>query len=253
MVGAPVGVNVLTPSCEALDGRGAIYSAITMELPDALHRVSPHELKARMAAERAGRPFLLYLDGDGAQQLVELSPAADRLTLGREAPCDVALPWDAEASRLHALLERVHDEWSVVDDGRSRNGSFHNGERVRGRRLLRDGDVLRIGRTLVVFRDPGGRKSTQTLPAEDEAAPRLTDAQRRVLVAVCRPFAGASFAAPASTRQIAEELVVSSDTVKTHLRALFSAFGVEALPQNQKRAELARRALERGVVSPSEL
>ena len=47
--------------------------------------------------------------------------------------------------------------------------------------------------------------------------------------------------------------MISTDTVKTHLRALFDAFGVEALPQNQKRAELARRALELGVVSRAEL
>ena len=74
-----------------------------------------------------------------------------------------------------------------------------------------------------------------------------------MLVEVCRPFAASSYAAPASTRQIAAALVISTDTVKTHLRAMFDAFGVEALPQNQKRAELARRALELGVVSRAEL
>ena len=74
-----------------------------------------------------------------------------------------------------------------------------------------------------------------------------------MLVEVCRPFAASSYAAPASTRQIAEALVISPETVKTHLRAMFDAFGVEAMPQNQKRAELARRALERGVVSRAEL
>jgi pSer/pThr/pTyr-binding forkhead associated (FHA) protein len=221
-----------------------------MELPGALHRVSPVELKARVEAERRGRPFLVYVDDAGAQRIAELD--GERLTLGRDDACDVALPWDGEASRVHAFLERAHEEWSVVDDGRSRNGSFVNGERISGRRRLRDGDVLRVGRTLIVYRAPAGSESVQTLPAEDEP-PRLTAAQRRVLVEVCRPFAASSYAAPASTREIAEALVVSPDTVKTHLRALFEAFGVEPLPQNRKRAELARRALERGIVSRAEL
>jgi hypothetical protein len=226
---------------------------VGVELPDALHRVSPVELKARIEAERLGRPFLLLADDDGAQRILELPADADRLTLGRGEACDVALTWDGEASRVHALLERLHEEWSVVDDGGSRNGSFVNGERVSGRRRLRDGDVVRVGRTLIVFRAPSGGASIQTLPAEEDATPTLTAAQRRVLIEVCRPFGASSYAAPASTRQIAERLVVSADTVKTHLRALFGAFAVEALPQNQKRAELARRALELGVVTRAEL
>jgi predicted component of type VI protein secretion system len=220
-----------------------------MELPSALHRVSPVELKARIEAERRGRPFLVLLDDEGRQVLVELS--GERVTVGRGEACDVAVPWDGEASRVHALLEPLHEEWTV-DDGGSRNGSFVNGERITGRRRLRDGDVIRVGRTLVVFRAPAG-DSIQTLPSDETAVPRLTAAQHRVLVEVCRPFAASSFAAPASTRQIADALVVSPDTVKTHLRALFDAFAVEPLPQNQKRAELARRAFELGVVARSEL
>jgi len=223
-----------------------------MDLPDALHRASPAELKARIGAEARGEPFLMLRDGEGAQRLYDLGEAF-RMTLGRDASNDIPLDWDREASRVHTLLERFSDEWSVVDDGRSRNGTFVNGERLHGRRRLRDGDVLRVGRTLLVFRDPAGGESLRTLPSDDSEPPRLTEAQRRVLVAVCRPFGRSSFAAPASTKQIADELVVSAETVKTHLRALFEAFGVEDLPQNQKRAELARRALEAGVVTPAEL
>ena len=37
--------------------------------------------------------------------------------------------------------------------------------------------------------------------------------------------------------------------MKTHLRALFEKFGVEDLPQNQKRVALAERALQSGLVS----
>ena len=51
---------------------------------------------------------------------------------------------------------------------------------------------------------------------------------------------------PASNRQIADELVVSVDTVKGTLHELFETFGLTDLPQNQKRAALAQRALESG-------
>jgi DNA-binding NarL/FixJ family response regulator len=59
--------------------------------------------------------------------------------------------------------------------------------------------------------------------------------------------------APAANRDIAAALVVSVDTVKTHMRALFDAFAVGDVPQYHKRTELARRALETGVVTPHDL
>ena len=64
----------------------------------------------------------------------------------------------------------------------------------------------------------------------------LSEAQRRVLVALCRPFKDATgYVTPATNQQIADELFLSVDAVKTHLRALFAKFGIEDLPQNQKR------------------
>jgi pSer/pThr/pTyr-binding forkhead associated (FHA) protein len=163
----------------------------------------------------------------------------------------VPLAWDAQVSRLHAELECIHDAWTVVDDGRSRNGTFLNNTRISGRRRLSDGDLLRIGGTVLLFRAPTGGLP-RTAEPEDGEAPAVSEAQRRVLVALCRPFAHSNFAAPSSTRQIADELVVSTETVKTHLRALFDAFGVEDLPQNRKRAELARRAFALAAVTSAD-
>ena len=42
---------------------------------------------------------------------------AGRMTVGRRAERDVALPWDTEVSRLHAQLELIGSDWIVVDDG----------------------------------------------------------------------------------------------------------------------------------------
>jgi ATP/maltotriose-dependent transcriptional regulator MalT len=83
---------------------------------------------------------------------------------------------------------------------------------------------------------------------------RLTDGERRVLVALCRPLAARRGAAiPASNREIAAELHLSTDGVKTHVRALFAKLGIEDLPQYRKRTELARRALDLGLVTPGEI
>jgi DNA-binding NarL/FixJ family response regulator len=71
---------------------------------------------------------------------------------------------------------------------------------------------------------------------------------------LCRPFRDAgAFASPASNQQIAEELFVSTEAVKTHMRALFRRLGVEDLPQNRKRARLVELAFQHGLVSPHDL
>ena len=218
-----------------------------------LHRSSPVELKARIEAERRGVPFLAFADGGGRQRLVELGDARSRLTIGRQPARDVSLEWDEEVSRAHAELERIGDVWTLVDDGRSRNGSFVNGERVFGRRSLRSGDLVRVGHTSLTYIAAAGADEQSTAVTTGELAPPLTAAQRRVLVALCRPFADGSFATPPSNRDLAAELFLSVETVKAHLHALFIAFGLSAVPQRQKRATLARLALERGAVTRREL
>jgi pSer/pThr/pTyr-binding forkhead associated (FHA) protein len=219
------------------------------------HTSSPRELGERIAAERGGGAFLLYRDGDGAQVIVPLDEHEDRLTIGRRPSNEVALDWDSEVSRVHAALERTGEEWTVIDDGLSHNGTFVAGERVTARRRLRDGDVIAIGGTTIAFCAPS--QSSTSMATVTSVGPHvvelLTPAQRRVLVALCRPFRDSTYSTPATNQQIADELVVSVDAVKSNLRALFSAFGVDDLPQNQKRASLALRALRTGVVSRRDL
>jgi DNA-binding CsgD family transcriptional regulator len=82
----------------------------------------------------------------------------------------------------------------------------------------------------------------------------LSTSQRRVLIALCRPYKHrSSFASPATNHQIAEELFLSVDAVKTHLRVLFAKFGVADMPQNQKRIRLVERAFYSGLISERDL
>lgn len=237
-----------------LPSRGA--RSLHPEMPDdsplAAHAASPAELQERLRAEREGVPFLVVRDPSGAQRVVPL--AAERLSVGRAEGNDVMLAGDAEVSRLHAELERIAGEWTVADDGLSRNGTFLNGARVSGRTRLHDGDVLRIGRHTLAFRRPGAAGGEQTAVAgEPIALADLPPTQRAVLVALARPYKHGGLAAPATNAEIAAELHLSVDAVKAQLRALFARFGLEDLPQNVKRHRLAAEALQQGVVSPKDL
>ncbi|MCK5943399.1 MAG: FHA domain-containing protein [Planctomycetes bacterium] len=83
----------------------------------------------------------------------------DGLTLGRVAACDVVVD-DTKASRRHA---RMIVEGGVVEieDLQSSNGTLLNGKPVE-RRMLRDGDQIKIGKTVIVYREgelPGRSKA----------------------------------------------------------------------------------------------
>ena len=218
-------------------------------------QTSAAELKAQIEAERGGRPFLVLRDGEGAQRIVIVEESTAELWVGRGEAAGLRIEWDEEVSALHAQIEVVGDECTLLDDGLSRNGSFVGEERVHGRRRLRDGDTLRFGRTMVAYRRPGEDTPEATVVASEvPAAAAVSPGQRRVLVALCRPFKeGSTFATPPTNQAIAAELHLSVDAVKTHMRALFEKLGVEDLPQNRKRVALAERALQSGVVGPREL
>jgi class 3 adenylate cyclase len=117
-------------------------------------------------SESRGMPFLLYRDDTGAQHVYPLEVNRP-VTIGRGEGADVRLWWDPSVSLLHAEAARLGAHWLVGDDGVSRNGTFVNGERLNGRRRLRHGDVVRVGRTTLAFNDAA---------AERRGATTITDA-----------------------------------------------------------------------------
>jgi DNA-binding CsgD family transcriptional regulator len=77
----------------------------------------------------------------------------------------------------------------------------------------------------------------------------LSDTERRILELLCEPYTRTNpERVPASNKSIADELYISVETVRTHLRSLYGHFGMggdTGLSPSQKRNRLAEIALTR--------
>jgi hypothetical protein len=92
---------------------------------------------------------------------------------------------------------------------------------------------------------------TTTAPVEDP--PAITPAERRLLIALCRPLlAGAAFPKPASVAEIAESLVLETSTVEWTLKQLMRKFAIDG-PPGTRRVALANAALRRRAISIGDL
>ena len=172
----------------------------------------------------------------------------DVTTVGRGGGVDIALE-DPSVSRLHAEIVRRGDHYYVSDLGLSINGTRVNGRPV-GRRVLADGDVLSFGvaRTRVSG-IPAQQDSEDTVELRRISAPDLTRREVEVLTSLCRPaLQQDAFVAPATAKDIADELVVTEAAVKQHLLRLYQKFRIaEGV---NRRARLANEVISAGVVRP---
>ena len=78
----------------------------------------------------------------------------------------------------------------------------------------------------------------------------LSETQRKVLIALCRPLVDAASSLPASNKLIADEVFLSVDAIKAHLRVLYDRYEIGDLPQMEKRARLAGLVLDNGTLKP---
>lgn len=172
---------------------------------------------------------------------------SDVTTVGRGGGVDVRL-YDPSVSRLHAELVRRGPYVYVVDLGLSRNGTRVNGRPV-ARRVLDDGDVLTFGTARCRIGGLPRDDVEDTVELRRVAAPELTRREFDVLTALCRPvLTDEAFVAPATARQIAEDLVVTEAAVKQHLLRLYQKFRIPEGPN--RRTRLANEVIGLGVVRP---
>lgn len=192
----------------------------------------------------------LEIEVVSATERRRIAPEGDRVTIGKSAQNDIALSRDTAASHLHAVLERFPAGWCINDLGSS-NGTWVNGQRIVALRRLRRGDEIRIGHSRLLVTEIAGPTEIET--DVEEAPPAITPRERDVLVALCRPLlAHDLFTQPASTRAIAEELVVTTAAVKQHLANLYDKFRIPG-DDTSRRVTLANEALRRGAVALHDL
>ena len=99
-----------------------------------------------LRAEHGVRPARLSVRASPAHERGQTLEIARPTVVGRDSGSDIRLERDEYASARHARLEPRLDGLWVKDLG-STNGTFVNGERITAPRLLRTGDVVRIGET----------------------------------------------------------------------------------------------------------
>lgn len=213
---------------------------------------TPRELQRLLGLEREGKPFVTYRNGAGELEVLVL-PGGESVIVGREPPATVLVNWDLQVSRVHCVLMAVGSQWTVDDDGLSRNGTYVNAARVTQRVVLRDGDQIRVGQTALQFHAPiSGTIRNTEVAADVVTVAELSKTQHEVLVALCRPLLTGR-PTPATNAEIGAEVFLGVDAVKVHLRALFRKFDLEQLAQNEKRTTLADRAMRLGLVAERDL
>ncbi len=109
-----------------------------------------------VASTRGDVRVVLYCCLDGSTESVLLK--GERVSVGRSALNDIACHTDPSLSRRHLVFERDGEDWTVRDLG-SKNGTFVNDVRVVDRKVIRSGDRIMAGHTLIVYDAPAQASS----------------------------------------------------------------------------------------------
>jgi adenylate cyclase len=89
----------------------------------------------------------------------EVHPLEDFTLIGRGEGVSLRLA-DAGISRQHATIRRENFDYWLVDLG-SANGSFVNDMALTSARVLRHGDRVRLGNSILVFHESGGPQALE--------------------------------------------------------------------------------------------
>lgn len=116
-------------------------------------------LNAQRAPARAEGPRVTLVHGLYEGKTFALAdngaPGARGFVIGRRADVHVALPYDPFVSSENAEIRRAPSGFTLTSVASAKNGTFHNWRQLeRGESVpLRSGDVIGVGRSLLVFRD----------------------------------------------------------------------------------------------------
>ena len=83
-----------------------------------------------------------------SSSISEIFKLKNKITIGRNEDCDVVIP-SGSVSRNHATLEKLNDQSFKVTDLNSTNGTYVNGSRISGTKLIGPKDKLLIGKFIL--------------------------------------------------------------------------------------------------------
>lgn len=121
---------------------------------------------------RAGAELLITAGGSAGRRLA----IGQELLIGRGVSGEGGLSDDGELSRRHARVARDASGRITIEDLGSANGTFVNGERLRGPHVLEVGDSVKAGSTTMQLVELG-REAAPAEPARE--APVAAPAARR--------------------------------------------------------------------------
>jgi pSer/pThr/pTyr-binding forkhead associated (FHA) protein len=87
----------------------------------------------------------------------ELILSRPETTIGRAEACDLGLFGDPNVGRFHARILRERGR-HILEDMGSPLGTFVNDERIQGRKELRGGDLIRMGRNVLRYEERSKEK-----------------------------------------------------------------------------------------------
>jgi pilus assembly protein CpaF len=142
----------------------------------------------------------------------------DQITIGRDSANQITIN-DAEISRRHARLTYQGGKYILEDLG-STHGTFVNGQRLAGPRVLKPGEVVSFGEQIVLVFE-----STSIDPGATVASPRAT-----AVPSISRPvappppppydYAGSVPASPVTTTEYVERRTINPITIALGLGAI---------------------------------
>src|SRR5271166_2010024 len=96
--------------------------------------------------DKIEKPVLLIQEGEKAGQRWTLQ--SDLTVIGRGNECDLLLP-ERQISRQHIRIRRSGIQY-IVEDLESKNGTWVNGQVLKGEQLLQDGDEINLAMAVKV-------------------------------------------------------------------------------------------------------
>ncbi|MEP3481944.1 MAG: ATP-binding protein [Fuerstiella sp.] len=164
---------------------------------------------------------LLIINGPGRGTRIDLLPHRKTYVIGRSVGSTIRID-DTEVSRRHAEIS-FHDGNFRITDLASANGTFLDGERI-SNEILRTGNSLRIGSTLLTFQNPESSVSpnapvVRVVPAEIQQHSAIVQHVQSDEAAKAEAFPNQQSSLEL-LYQVSEEIVRASHTLESMLQRI---------------------------------